>query len=882
MQNEKRNDVRKSIIENYKELNSTCDIAKIVIISCVLSGIAFILDYYNIPSRYIKMIPMTVIYVMLALALIVAITLLMKFHIVDLFRIIAVNSIETIILTVIFSAIGYSLVSILTINNGVYIVISNVICVTSFLIILVRFIIRCVKTYKSYNVKSNLIDFKDLYDNNFVRVPNKPILMFEKDVDYDLLNRDVIIKHLYNSITHCQPYQSYVISLEGEWGSGKTTIINNVKRLLQNTSVSDKNYICIDDFDPWLYETQEAILLAMLESIVHHSGIHYSPSRFNSITQGICETVSNSHWSGDLLLKLFQVSANNGNNVLKLKQKIARCLRVTDKNIVFFIDNVDRAKDENIVFLFKLISIVFDLPRMIYVLSFERERVNNVLRTTDSFDERFIEKIIQQEIKVPPISEETTNNVYYTCFKNLLSSYGVLSEDKDEYIPSARYILGKTRNVREFKRMVNSVFPSVFGCDVSLNKSDLFMIEAIRFYDPELFYTIYKNSKYFISHDRDFRFVMKHGYDKESFNTEGRNFFKTLFLKHADAIDLLSASFPYVERYKNHQELDCNNRYTDPEYIQISRQSRICSSKYFDLYFSYTKNDCVAIRENIESMILEINETVIGEDLPEISKIVKKYLSVLKKEDHKEWVSQLQNYVSTIEGSSVYYLSGSLYILMNYFDDNSDSLGFALSARRRAEYIISLLLKKCTEIEFDNFISLVEKDYAKLYSILRIHSFMESDELKQSQLIKIRTESLWSCITNICDEIIREDVCLFDDPYYCPKNIWGFYHHCKQEERLEIFTTYIENHLTGYNIYRMLWDITSVTLSDCYTYYISQDNFDLYIKDCTVVDRLIEQRPPETEDEKIVFRIYEKFRDGEIDSWGHKGVTSVTYRDLTL
>ena len=99
---------------------------------------------------------------------------------------------------------------------------------------------------------------------------------------------------------------------------------------------------------------------------------------------------------------------------------------------------------------------------------------------------------------------------------------------------------------------------------------------------------------------------------------------------------------------------------------------------------------------------------------------------------------------------------------------------------------------------------------------------------------------------------------------------------------MAIFTTYIENHLTGYNVYRMLWDITSVALSDCYTYYISQDNFDLYIKDCTVVDRLIEQRPPETEDEKFVFRVYEKFRDGEIDSWGHKGVTSVTYRDLTL
>ena len=46
---------------------------------------------------------------------------------------------------------------------------------------------------------------------------------------------------------------------------------------------------------------------------------------------------------------------------------------------------------------------------------------------------RYTEKIIQQEIKVPPISRHELERVYSACVENLLISYGVKAEEIQGY-----------------------------------------------------------------------------------------------------------------------------------------------------------------------------------------------------------------------------------------------------------------------------------------------------------------------------------------------------------------------------------------------------------------------------------------------------------------
>lgn len=875
----------KCVKEGTAERISTYDLVKLIFFSGVLFCGAFILDYLDIPSQIIKEIPPIIVFVVLASLLVIIISTLIGLHIFDLFRIVSVNPIDATAFTILLSTLAYSPVRALILGRGVYTDIASLSCIFCFLVILVRFIVHCIKLYQTYSKKSNLIDLKDLLENRFTRIPEKPILLLEKDVDYDLLDRGGITNQLYRSIIHCQPYQSYVISLEGEWGIGKTTIINNTKRLLRENPESNKEYIYIDDFDPWLYGSQEALLLAMLETLIHHSGMRYSPSKFSGIIQGLRETVSNSHPAGSFLYNLLFDSARSGNSVTKLKQRISRYLRTTNKTIVFFIDNLDRANDENVMFLFKLIGIVFDLPRIIYVLSFEKDRINAILEKTSHFDPRFTEKIIQQEIKVPAISEEKAKNLYSTCIINLLEAYDVPTDEIKEFVPTARYIVEKTRNVRSFKRMINSVFPIVFCDDTLLKKSDLLAIEAIHFYNPELFYAIYRNPKFFISHDKNPIVAMKLGFNKKEFNAEGSEFFKGLFSKHKDELELLSDLFPYVRRYEKETELEPNNMFPDPDATQISKHSRICSGKYFDLYFSYSTNNYIAIRKNIEAMIASINKLGkprADEDLQETAKVIQKALFALKKEDHKEWIERLQSHISDIKKDCLLSVAVSLYALIYYIDESNSMLGFGLDPRSRANYIISLLLQECSEEEFGDFLSFTMQDYSQLHILHSIHYWLSSEKLEQSETRNVRAALLLSQFTDMCNQIIKDNICLYEKDYYHPNNAWGLYHHYKQQDDISGFTSYVVNHLTAENIYRVLWDVTTTSISDHYMYSINEENFKVFVNDTELVDQLVAKRPPQTKDEEFVFRIYETFRNGEPDDWGHKGVTSPTHKDLQL
>ena len=102
---------------------------------------------------------------------------------------------------------------------------------------------------------TNVYDLKDFIENEIEITNNYPILFAEKDVDYDLCDRTVIINQLYSSLKACSGSNySFVIGLEGPWGSGKTTIINNViKKITQD---APEEFIVIDDFDPWTYNRQ--------------------------------------------------------------------------------------------------------------------------------------------------------------------------------------------------------------------------------------------------------------------------------------------------------------------------------------------------------------------------------------------------------------------------------------------------------------------------------------------------------------------------------------------------------------------------------------------------------------------------------------------------
>ena len=100
-----------------------------------------------------------------------------------------------------------------------------------------------------------------------------PLIFSEEASEYDLLGRKGLVNVVYNSIKVCNPNHVHVIGVKGAWGSGKTTILNIVKKKIRENR---KDVIVIDDFDPWMFESQEALLCGMYDVILSKTGIKYS------------------------------------------------------------------------------------------------------------------------------------------------------------------------------------------------------------------------------------------------------------------------------------------------------------------------------------------------------------------------------------------------------------------------------------------------------------------------------------------------------------------------------------------------------------------------------------------------------------------------------
>lgn len=850
-----------------------------VIIAVVLGCTIFLADYYDIPSKIIIATPSGVLWPVVCALAVFLIVWLIDLHVCDLFAITSENTLDATATVVIWASIFYIPARMIVLGKCIYIQISACIAVASFLLIVIRFAIRFYKQKNAYMESGNLIDLKVLYEGNFSRKENDPVLLRERDIDYDLLNRDGIIDKLYRSIAHCQPEESYVISLEGDWGTGKTTIINNVKKLLLNAENCAKDYVVIDDFDPWLYGTQDSLLLAMFEVIMEHAGLKYSPVRSNMIARELSKTIADSNKAGGILYSLFYNTRRHGDNVARLKNKLSAYLRSQNKTIVFFVDNLDRANDDNVIFLFKLIGIVFDLPGIIYVLSFERGRIDAILANTKELDPRFTEKIIQQEIKVPAISDERAKQLYFVCIENLLLAYGVPKDKIKDYSVIAKYIIAMTPNIRTFKRMVNSVFAVVFCDDTLLNKRDLLSMEAIHFYDPVLYSSIYRNAKYYISHERnpvDYLYVSS---KKDAFNQKSREYFEELLSNREEAKVLLADIFPYVKKYLEGTPLLQENYFPDSDAAEIAKYSHVCDARYFDLYFSYTSNNSLRIRKSVENFIERINSS---KNIEHVLGIVQETICSIEQEDQREWIERLQNHIPDIGLNNVYNVATGLYSVIYDVSSERDAWAFGLSPQTRTEYIISELLLKCSDEEFENFFSLTAEDYGKLRVILSIQNWLKSEKHDHSEIRKQRAEKLWIHYSAMCKRVVSEKVDLYADGYYHMGNAWGLYQCYKDSDALEVFTKYLKSILSPKKIYRILWDVKSCTIGDNYQYSINEEYLKLFLGDLDTATKMVATNPPNTIDEEFVYQMYDTYCNGELDVWGHKGVVSATAVKLNL
>ena len=356
-------------------------------------GFLIILDIFNVPTfiiNYNKNLEMVLI-------ITVVFYFIINNGIFKLLKINVINYIDLFLVSLFFSTVTYILINVLM-ELTEFKLISSLILIGILIIIFIiriKVVLRKFKSEKFPEVEFNVYDLRDLYKNKIGKKDNKLILLEEKAVKYDLLNRTKIITDLYNSINFCKNKEKFIISITGEWGSGKTTILNIVKEKLDK-----EKFIIIDDFDIWKYSNEKSLIYGIVDEILKKININFSSLRINEIVNG-CLGILSSRMD----IKLKYISSGN-KMIEKLKIIVNNYLEKNDKRIILIIDNLERTNSNNILIVLKAISTVLGMERFIYVLSYDEEEMKSIFEEKLKINYDYVEKIIQLPLRIPEISRE--------------------------------------------------------------------------------------------------------------------------------------------------------------------------------------------------------------------------------------------------------------------------------------------------------------------------------------------------------------------------------------------------------------------------------------------------------------------------------------------
>ncbi len=835
-----------------KKLFADREIYKLSIVYiAVLTGL-LCLDYKDVFAGLLSGHNTTLFIIICAGVSLLLLVFILGNHFQDmLYRITTVNSIDRLLFFCFLSTpIYYGAISLM---QQVYTYKTIVLITVALLSLIVCFIrgIRYTRLFKrTLSFKSNVFDFIQIFDDIPKTDNNSPILISEKDVDYDLFERQELIIQLRLALEICcRSEEPFVIGLSGEWGSGKTTILNNVKKELDGNG----KIIVIDDFDPWIYGSPKAILAEMYYAILKQTNVEYSFGQIRELINAVGDLVADSDRIEKVssLAKAILAQNDNEDSIETLKSNIDEYLKFKDITIVFFIDNLDRATAENVRFVFKLVGAVFDFKKVKYVLSYDKNRLSEIFKDSLQIDSRYMEKVINQELSIPKISETNREWVYDRSIKHLLLSYGVEEGQLYEYDYIIKFIIEEVKDIRKFKRLLNSAFFITFGYN-NLYKPDLLALEIVRFLDVELYEAIYSKREFFIDADTQYSLQLRYKYflRKEEFNNKCNDFFNTIFSGKDQYKSLLSNIFPYVDRYNN--GLAIRNDESDQErYKDTQLKSRINSAKYFDLYFCHSLNDFLNVNVQFDEKLSSI---ISNNEKEQIEEEFSKLISSLPREYHFEWTNRLYLNIETIPNQSAYPILLALTNNVQTIDDTSGF--FTISARIRTYGIMTELFLKLSSEEKENYLNKIKQDIRNLSIITNMVFWLKEKESSEGR------ERLIACAKEIGDKILHNTINVYDDEYYSTDYIWSIYHSLKLSKAAnheQVFKTYVSKIISSKTIYRTLRDTISCSIGNGYSYSINKDNFDAIFEEGSDLQKLLDEHEPQNASEQLVFDLYQDY-----------------------
>lgn len=327
----------------------------------------------------------------------------------------------------------------------------------------------------------------------------------------DILHRDAFVEVLKTAIMRADVRNgAEYIGVFGEWGTGKTSVINLLKH-----DIKAEQHAVVVDFDPWDFRSADDAVdgfMRVIADVAFRSGAYAVGDSFSDYLQVLrLRKTDADYGSIGLVLefirwKFYYLFLNSRRHKLLLKRR----LRLMPRRIVVVLDDLERLPQEDVSEILRTIKTNLNLPNLVFVIvSSKRHLIKasahylGAPEARDEEDEKeCLLKIVQYQFSLPAVPQSNIMDFFKKKLAQVLDEsgysygdYNVDTDNGDGYETANKYI----HTLRAALLLSNSVWEALaYLCKLSpdgalnVHVGDLVALCAIRLID-EKFYSAIPN-----------------------------------------------------------------------------------------------------------------------------------------------------------------------------------------------------------------------------------------------------------------------------------------------------------------------------------------------------------------------------------------------------
>ncbi|WP_260869549.1 KAP family NTPase [Paenibacillus sp. Y412MC10] len=326
-------------------------------------------------------------------------------------------------------------------------------------------------------------------------VSDDPIILLQDDT----LGRAEVSQTFAQQILSLDTSSGNVVGVLGPWGSGKTSFVNLARKEFQNADVP------ILDFNPWMFSGTEQLIESFFNELSAQLKMKKELSELAKELEEYGEMFSEMAWvpfigpwieRGRGTVKIIsQILQKRKEGVGGRREKIEKVLKKLNKKIVIVLDDIDRLSTSEIRDIFKLVRLTANFPNIIYIVAFDRTRVEEALSEQGIPGRDYLEKILQVTVDLPSVPSQVLSTQIASAIEQSLSSIDKVGPFNEQAWPDIfmEIIRPLIRNMRDVRRYAISIKVTVSSLKGNVELSDVLALEAIRIFLPDVFMVLHEN-----------------------------------------------------------------------------------------------------------------------------------------------------------------------------------------------------------------------------------------------------------------------------------------------------------------------------------------------------------------------------------------------------